>query len=340
MAALNFPSNPSNGDSYVGDNGITYTYDGVKWTSTSSGGGGGSTTLSGLNDVGLDSPADGQILMWVDSQSRWENMDLPTGGVVSQLTNGSNSVSLGDDGNLSMPGNTVVFTPTDTTLRLQSTGSTYGGTSIEFKADPEQETPYSAKVQLDTAGVKINTSGDSCQWTFDYNGNLTLPSIGGDIKTSDGNSILDRISAGGKSASLDSSSHDLMLPNGVVYRYDETVLGGVGTGPDGYTLYSMDAKTINIMAQANGQPVNWQFNGGGEIIFPDGTVQTTAYNYAPQDLVNIDGGIASTQFDVSYAYIDCGGSARRGVLDVDTFDGEDNGAGQTQFDKVLNGGGA
>jgi hypothetical protein len=34
MSALNFPQNPSNGNTYTGDNGITYTYNNGKWVGT------------------------------------------------------------------------------------------------------------------------------------------------------------------------------------------------------------------------------------------------------------------------------------------------------------------
>jgi hypothetical protein len=58
MAILNFPSNPTIGDTYE-ENGITYTWDGEKWTASSGGGSGGGsgaeywdrtgTTLSPVN---------------------------------------------------------------------------------------------------------------------------------------------------------------------------------------------------------------------------------------------------------------------------------------------------
>jgi hypothetical protein len=35
MAILDFPPTPQAGDTYIGDNGVTYTYDGVKWTGRS-----------------------------------------------------------------------------------------------------------------------------------------------------------------------------------------------------------------------------------------------------------------------------------------------------------------
>lgn len=61
-------------------------WDSNNWTETlvmdevSSGGGGGSSTLAGLTDVDLDNLADGQILVWDDTNSKWVNADNQGGG--------------------------------------------------------------------------------------------------------------------------------------------------------------------------------------------------------------------------------------------------------------------
>lgn len=52
--ALNFPPNPQIGDQYVGDNGVTYIWDGVKWAGqlTQGGGGGGGVANIEIRDEG------------------------------------------------------------------------------------------------------------------------------------------------------------------------------------------------------------------------------------------------------------------------------------------------
>lgn len=47
--ALNFPANPAPGDAYSGDNGVIYTYDGIKWTGTGAEIGSGTLFNQSLN---------------------------------------------------------------------------------------------------------------------------------------------------------------------------------------------------------------------------------------------------------------------------------------------------
>jgi hypothetical protein len=82
MAALNFPSNPSDGDTYVGDNGITYTYDGVKWTATSGGGSGGNGGgVDGLTgDTSLTPAEEGDASYSVDFNGKIQITTFDDGG--------------------------------------------------------------------------------------------------------------------------------------------------------------------------------------------------------------------------------------------------------------------
>ena len=55
MAILNFPDNPVTGNQYTGDNGTTYTYDGVKWVGRAAGGAAGTNSLqNGTHTVQID----------------------------------------------------------------------------------------------------------------------------------------------------------------------------------------------------------------------------------------------------------------------------------------------
>ena len=66
MTALNFPANPSNGDVYE-----NYQYDGTDgvWKRLPS----SSLGINGLADVTINSPADGQALVYDSGTSEWVN---------------------------------------------------------------------------------------------------------------------------------------------------------------------------------------------------------------------------------------------------------------------------
>jgi len=128
MAKLNFPNTRDNGDpleagdTYTGDNGVTYTYDGLKWIGRNvaispnsnaivNGGyivqvdtGGNILTPSYTfpNTLGTE----GQVLTWPGEGSvlEWTNQS-GTGGTAlgDRLTTGSYSVVLGSDGTLTLP---------------------------------------------------------------------------------------------------------------------------------------------------------------------------------------------------------------------------------------------
>ena len=66
MAILNFPSNPQVNDQYTGDNGTTYTYDGVKWVGRAAGGAAGTNSLqNGSYTVQVD--VEGDLVLPVGS---------------------------------------------------------------------------------------------------------------------------------------------------------------------------------------------------------------------------------------------------------------------------------
>lgn len=82
---------------------------------------------------------------------------------------------------------------------------------------------------------------------------------------------------------------------------------------------------------------NWAFKNDSSLSFPDSTTQTTAYRNRPQRNLNIEGGAASTVFEIDMTYVDCGGSYLRGILSQDTYDGSE-GQSTPTIDKILDGG--
>jgi hypothetical protein len=141
-----------------------------------------------------------------------------TGTVPSSLVNGANTVSLESDGELTVPGpisglgnNKLEFTANLGTVFSGSNGNT-----ISIYAD-DGDIGSDADINIYT-----DTTGNSYKWTFDTDGNLTIP---GDIK-SEGNINID----------------------------------------------------INL---ADSTLRRWRFGEDGQLTFPDGTNQTTAWTGIP-----------------------------------------------------------
>lgn len=166
------------------------------------GGGGGATTLSALTDVALEGPVEGSVLTWNDSQNHWENRSLPTASEIINTDGDSNySVSVGTDGVITMvtsrgnlefgalpePGGPTHF-------HIMRPAGQEGSSDIFFGDDYNYTRLRASAYGQDPGyGVEIGTndmgSGDQHVWRFETDGTLTLPA-GGDIKDSDGNSVL------------------------------------------------------------------------------------------------------------------------------------------------------
>lgn len=132
------------------------------------GGGGGASNLSELGDVALEEPSDGQVLMWNNSQEKWQNQSLSGGGSSDKLVSGDLELVFNDSGTLTFPG-------------------PGGGSDVSVDQD-------TGTFEISTPGniVLHNTSGS---WTFS-GGDLKLPA-GGDIVNSSGTSVLGGGGSGG-----------------------------------------------------------------------------------------------------------------------------------------------
>jgi hypothetical protein len=270
----------------------------------------------------------GDLILGNDSQ----HIDINGGGnILIKTNNQSHEWTFGMDGLLS--------TTEGNDFRMRSSGA--GSTSIEYVGSVEDVTPYRTKIAASSSAATIRTSGDVNIWSFNEYGNLVLPA-GGTITDTNGTNLLtqsvpDHLQNGQYAVTLGSEG-TLTAPGFVNLNYNGDQMVSIGTGPGGASIIANTGKSLII--GTDGYSKSWIFNTDGSIQFPDNSVQRTAYNYAPQNLVNLDGGIASTEYPTNYVYVDGGGSYIRGILTEDIFDGEDNGATPAEFDKVLNGGGA
>jgi hypothetical protein len=205
--------------------------------------------------------------------------------------------------------------------------------------DKEFRHIYTANGSIYLGNVKLsNDGGVLAVYSVDNRGQVTETNTAVALKT-------DRLTTGSKEAVLGSDGN-ITLPADSGMQFTNGTINTVGGGLTARAYNGNFTITVDETQLPTTPYVAWTFGTAGNltvpgtITFSDGTVQSTAYDYAPVNLVNLDGGFATTQFDHSYVYVDCGGSKRRGVLAEDTFDGDVNGATTTVFAKTLNGGGA
>jgi hypothetical protein len=185
--ALNFPANPQLGDQYAGPNGVTYTYDGVKWTGASVEFGSGfptaSETTAGVVKV------DGTTITITD-------------GVISSTGEGGTA----NLGNLKIEGSTI-----GTQGQTGNSWGNYnlyldpGGESnayINIPSVPNQDDGNALQIYnkgdatsivqvFGQGGVQIVTNTGEGEEIFEFrdDGKLQLPP-GGDILDSNGDSVL------------------------------------------------------------------------------------------------------------------------------------------------------
>lgn len=87
------------------------------------GGGGGSSSLSGLSDVDLNTPTDGQVLTYDGNTSKWKNTNLPSGGSKHTIVD-ENDQTMPPRTYLKFAGNVVV---TDDSVNDETVVTVTGG---------------------------------------------------------------------------------------------------------------------------------------------------------------------------------------------------------------------
>jgi len=237
MAVLNFPSTrPDNsplqpGDQYISDVGVTYVWDGVKWTGHISATSGASNKIYNGTSYANIAALDGNLVVNINSNEWTFN---PDGSMVfpdlGDVTNAAiayvaaDEISFGTStGNISIwPGNGHWIFDTTGNLTLPSGGridsangyidvrQQGGGVNLlsdtyvqmQYSSDFANTDPYSTVdtnwIFVDSNGFTItnNATGTNSYWVFDNSGNITLPSNTSAINYANGVSILSGLSGG------------------------------------------------------------------------------------------------------------------------------------------------
>lgn len=329
----------SNFDLYVSSDGntvhsINLNTDGVlnisgktRFNSDVHGGTNNRLYLSGNDDISSPSIS---IPNHINGTSTFLLIENQLGGGVSIATNSKNW-NFNDQGQLSVPGNIVGYQPLMGYERVVLQPSSDVQENFLFYVDQTAGTFNRAGMELPTAyadkavalafphdnvsvgyifnqgtdtivGTELNNalnimmnSGDVkitalsagptyTSWTFKQNGNLELPN-GAEIR--DVNGDLRLRAAAGEVTQLQGID-----PSGFV---DSAVKAFYNTG---------SYVTINTNIDAGSPEHIWTFDHNGELTFPDGTVQATAYQFVtPPTSSTSTGVVGALAQDASYFYV-------------------------------------
>jgi hypothetical protein len=248
--------------------------------------------LSGRDAVFISNGVDGDYRQWMFSGNiiqipddgdivRWNGSELVSvlggGGLTDRLTNGSNSVILGSDGNLTIPkdiqdaNGSVIFIEASDTAPTKSEGQLWFNSEdgrLYIKYDgvwtdaspteiPNPET-YLDGLTIDgttlttvdiAANVNIQSAGNI--WTFDTNGVLNLPTGIGDIKR-DGVSVL---GINGQTDRLVNGAHSVILSDtGLVTFPNDSKIGNYpGSEGDGQSWFITPPNYAGGITSSNGE---------------------------------------------------------------------------------------
>ncbi|CAB4122934.1 hypothetical protein UFOVP29_104 [uncultured Caudovirales phage] len=284
---LNFPNSAVTGQTYLGGNGVTYTFDGVKWVSAGSGGAVVPVTQLVNGSANLSLNGDGTV--------QFPGYLFPaTDGSAGQIltTDGSSSVYWGDSAGLSVATDTQLggvklgegFT-TDvndkvTTSKLYSTNLTHPtqhyrleldtngvihlpdqsiingsymraihGSYAGLAAGPDLAHNEDSWVWVDSEGTWISTKYSSAQytWHFDNTGRLFLPDV---------NSTNAAISPVADGVSLGTEAGNVSItPGGQLFIFDQVGTLHLPSGGD-----IVDSAGNSVLSGIN-QTGNYTFSG-------------------------------------------------------------------------------
>jgi hypothetical protein len=155
---LNFPSSPTNGQTYSLANGATYTWDGEKWKASN---------IPDSSDVvqTTDTPANGEFLKWDNGVAVW---------AADNDTTYSNATTSADGLMSSSDKSKLDGIATGATVGVPATGGTFTGT-VDFDGNVTQEVQTVSALDIDCSTGNYFTKTISANSTFTVS---SVPSSG------------------------------------------------------------------------------------------------------------------------------------------------------------------
>lgn len=277
MAVVNFPDNPSDGDTQaVG--GITYTYSSSKgyWTAAASGGGGGGGASVTTGDTPPTSPSVGDL--WFDSSvaktyvyyddgssSQWVQLN-PSGG-----SDGADGADATGDGE-----SPIIYTEPPTSHTLNSDGTT---STIQMQAvDPEGTAitygiAYANSTNARPAQLSADTTINQTTGTYAFTPTTTASNAGtfkARLSASDG------IQTSTRFVNFDLSFYDFTISPAVNGQSDWTLADGDLTLDTAQVYTITPSSNMNINAKMWGAGGSTTGNlSGGAGGYASGTIALT-----------------------------------------------------------------
>ena len=196
------------------------------------------------------------------------NLNLPLGGVVSE---GASPLGLG---------NTIALTPSggsdaDQQLLVYPTGNVVEGNHLHLTTGNLLNTELylgndDFYVKLaNTGNITVNTAGNTAQWTFATDGNLTFPT---------GNLVITPDDPAGNVAVIASTDHPLAIlstgANGSTATFWVEDYANFGTSNIAAVYVNPVSQTGNVQIQTgnNSSITAWNFTPDGNLTLPNGAV--------------------------------------------------------------------
>jgi hypothetical protein len=337
MAILNFPnSGLTIGDQYTGDNGTTYIYDGVKWVGQTVGASPGNSLVNGDKEVILET--DGSLTFPTLSTLDWkrDNLDGPTLQIGNDPTV-NEAVITGPTPNQANPdakrliiqgqqgwgpgfgsgqaggnegGDVYIW------AGHGGEGADYSGDGGDVKLRGGPGGQHGGYVRLESGSANA-TNGTGGFLDLNAGDALNGSGHGGTVEIRGG-----RGTANGGDVNIHTASTNnydrqwtfgvdgtLTLPNGMIIDASDSIPTVTIGGPN--TSIRIDdggaPPGLYIRTDMTGADHGWLFGPDGELQFPDGSVQTTAYTGQAGGgsgelyiMANVDGNIITSTDGVTW----------------------------------------
>jgi hypothetical protein len=271
------PASPATGSAwYKNDTGEFYIYDGTYWVEVN-GVIDGATTLNGLTDVTIASPADNEVLAYDDFSGTWINQtSLEAGLLDTSATEQTKTGNLIITGNLTVNGTTTTIN--STAINVNNQVIFEGATPNNFETtltsiDPTADNTISLPNASGTIALQSGYTNDSVITIRSYDGitdgAINLEGYLNKIQLSDDDGVTVR-TGGATKAFIFNNSGNITLPGSIVFTdasSQSTAFLGISSYDtddisEGTRLYYTDERAQDAIGNSVGTGLSYNDSTG------------------------------------------------------------------------------